>query len=248
MNQSTFGVISSKTGQGRKPLLMPIEGQSELADAIENRLTYDKVLKELGMVIAPNCLKPYTVAVKCMKACCEELSKQMIHSDDDVLSVMGMIEMSRSNKLKSSAEKAGNLDPVFEPGYRAIRALNGEPIFGENEELIPMTADGKPDVASEEYVQAVSIQSRAARELLGYDIVMSAPDFSIYAVTIMYLRCVIEELAERAQNNPLGEAEFSLYEELDIYVKSTKDGLQLFFHPGAEAKLIIKSDAETEST
>lgn len=243
---STFGTnVSGKKG---KDALIPELGYEEIADAIQRRLSHEPILKSYGMRLATKCNRTYTVVAQYLLNCCRELSRRAITNGIDAeLDIMGMIIMTRSAKFGGS-EKRGNLDPVFYTGERAMRLINGDkPFFDDGEQLLPLDENGKPDIQSPEYQTALAIQTLTAKELVPYEIYMKAADFSIYILTAMYLKCMIEEVLERALNSKSGKCTYVLYTVLSVEIASTRDGISLAFYPGEDAKKIIKSDASTEN-
>lgn len=243
---STFG--TNVTGKKGKEPFIPEIGYEEIADAIQRRLSQEPILKSYGMRLATKCNKTYTVVAQYLLNCCKEVSRRAITNGIEAeLDIMGMITMSRSAKFGGS-EKRGNLDPVFYTGERALRLIDGDkPFFEEGEQFLPLDEDGKPDVTSLEYQTALAIQTLTAKELVPYEIYMKASDFSIYILTGMYLKCMIEEVLERAVNSKSGKSTFVLYTVLSVEIASTRDGITIAFYPGEDAKKIIKSDANTEN-
>lgn len=243
---STFGTNTS--GRKGKDPLIPEPGYEEIADAIQRRLSQEPILKSYGMRLAPKCNRTYTVVSQYMLNCCTELSRRTVtYGIDAELDIMNIITMTRSGRY-GGTEKRGNLDPVFYAGERGLRLINGDkPFFDNGEQLLPLDEDGKPDVTSPEYQTALAIQTVTAKDLISYDIFMKATDFSIYVLTAMYLKCMIEEVRDRALNSKSGKCTFVLYTVLSVEIASSRDGITLSFFPGEDAKKIIKSDAHTEN-
>ncbi len=241
--ESDFGIPTQKT---KKPLLTPSPEMVEIADAIQRRLAVEPMLKEYGMRLAPKCYKTYTIVAKFLAACCVELSRRSVENINATLDVMGLVTMTRSGRF-TGAEKGGNLDPVFYAGERAKRIVHGEPFFNEGEEFFPTDANGNVDTTSEEYRTALAIQSMTAKNLLPFEIVLKASDFRIWTIAAAYIKCAIEEVYDRATASPFGQAEFIIYELMDVMVKINKDDVIVKFQTGADARQIIKSDANTEN-
>lgn len=244
---STFGTNVSGKKKGKDPFLPEI-GYEEIADAIQRRLAQEPILKTYGMRLATKCYYTYTVVAQYLLNCCKEVSRRAITNGIEAeLDIMGIITMSRSAKFGGS-EKRGNLDPVFYAGERAMRIINGDkPFFDEGEQLLPLDENGKPDITSPEYQTALAIQTLTAKELVPYEIYMNASDFSIYVLTAMYLKCMIEEVLDRAVNSKSGKCTFVLYTALSVEIASDRNGISIAFLPGEDAKKIIKSDANTEN-
>lgn len=162
-----------------------------------------------------------------------------------------LLEITASNKVDKSAEKQGNINVVFRTGS-CVDALVSDDIHLEDKkdaESQYIAIDAAYTYPGDENATKAMLEiDRIARKSLSdrYNILLDKP-FMAVATGYLFLENLYVYLVQKLVLKNKSSAMINFNDIIEFHAIRKGDKVEFHLRPGMDAKLIIKSDAVTES-
>lgn len=167
--------------------------------------------------------------------------------DDNELDFYGLLTIAASNKRNESAEKTGNINVKFKPGYRVkeIIELSKNNVNEEYEFIAIDAAYSYPD--DTDRTAAVLKVDKIARKVLAdkYSLILPK-DFQAVATAVVFLENLYKHLIYKVTSTEKTSTMINFNDIIEFHATRKGDEIDIRLRPGMGAKLIIKSDESTE--
>ena len=183
----------------------------------------------------------YTIAIFYIDAALRLLNTKYEKLGDNDINLGGFIKIGLSVRTVSDAEKVGNINAVITLGDKGKYIVNNisdfvEPYPEQDIPLMQPEEDEKEDI--------LNIQGTAVRQLITYDMFFRPEEKLLYTSVMCFLKAAIIITVMETVSN--GSSIINIGEMFSIngIVKDNKIIVNCV--PGANGKLIVKSDGTTE--
>jgi hypothetical protein len=236
-----LGEKPTENGKGKKPLLTPNDSyQKGQIKRVIKRAALE--LREYDIDIDTDNFTLYTVAVFYIEAALKYLNTKYENTRSVDVTLGGLINIGLSIREVEDAEKIGNINAVVSlgPGGRFIveniKSFVEIKKTDEAKELLRPEEDEVEDVAA--------IQATAVKTLMSYDMFFRPDDMVLYTAVMIFLKSAIIITVMEAITH--GSSIVNIGEMFSI--NGIVDNTELIVNcvPGADGKLLVKSDGATE--
>lgn len=234
-----LGEKPTENGRGKKDLLCPTDSYQ--------KQQIKRVIKRAAMELrgydidVPDNFKLYTIAVFYIESAMRYLNVKYEKFRDNDISLGGLINIGLSVREVNDAEKVGNINAVITLGDKGRYIVNNIKDFIEPtpEQDIPLL---KPGDNEEEDI--TNIQASAVKQLITYEMYFNPEEKLLYTAVMTFLKAAIIITVMKAVTD--GSSIVNIGEMFSIN-GIVKDGeLIVNCVPGADGKLLVKSDGATE--
>lgn len=245
--------ISTMTEMGNKMYIIPqdVETREDLL-AIDRATKEDIRLKHrlyLNTDWACNTVANTVVEslVKILYSHIKDNGVRVLDAGDTELDFYDLIDIAASNKKNEAAEKTGNINVKFRPG-RAVDAIVADDTPRENKDFpfVEITAAySYPD--DMERTQAMLKIDKVSRKILAdkYSFILPK-DFEAVATAVVFIENIYRHLVQKIVLTGKPSAMINFNDIIEFHAAKKGDSIDIRLRPGMGAKLIIKSDEETE--
>ena len=242
VNVMVLGEKPENAMKGHKPLLSPNDSyQKSQIQKVIRRASQE--LRLFDIDCPTDNFKLYTIAVFYIDAALRVLNSTYEKTGGNDISLGGFIDIGLSVRNVDDAEKTGNINAVITLGEFGNKIVNEFADFlklpNPSEVHFDLLTPSEMDKA-----EVMSIQTLACKNLITYEIYFSPSDMALYTSVMVFLKsAILITVAETLKN---GSSIVNLGEMFSI--NGVLDGKELIVNcvPGADGKLIVKSDGATE--
>ena len=234
-----LGEKPTENGRGKKDLLCPTDSYQ--------KSQIKKVIKRAALELrgydidVPDNFKLYTIAVFYIEAALKYLNTKYEATRENDISLGGYINVGLSVREVNDAEKVGNINAVITLGEKGKMIVNNIRDFVEPtpEIEIPLLkpVDGEGD-------DIQNIQATAVKQLMTYDMFFNPTEMLLYTSVMVFLKAAIIITVMEAISK--GSSIVNIGEMFSINGIVKDDELIVNCVPGADGKLLVKSDGATE--
>lgn len=164
-----------------------------------------------------------------------------------VLNYYDLLEIAATYKENAKAEKTGNINVKFGAGSKVDDIISDDvpEKDKENEYMEIVAAYSFPD--DEDRTKSIRAVDKVARKTIfdKYNI-MLPKDYMAIATSVIYLENLYKYLVQKAVLTGKPSVTINFNDIIEFHAIRKDDKLTIKLRPGMGAKLIIKSDADTE--
>lgn len=161
-----------------------------------------------------------------------------------VLDFYDILEIAATYKENKKAEKTGNINVKFGPGTKVDEIIS-EDARPENTYIEAIAAYSFPD--DEDRTKSIRNVDKVARKtILDKYNIMLPKDYQAIATTVIYLENLYRHIVQKLVVSGKKTVSVNFNDIIEFHATNKDDKAVINCTPGMGAKLIIKSDAETE--
>lgn len=172
---------------------------------------------------------------------------KVLESGDTEIDFYDLIDIAASNKKNDSAEKTGNINVKFRPGSKVDQIISDNTPGGNKEyEFVEISA-AYSYVDDPDRTNAMLKIDKISRKILAdkYSLILPK-DFEAIATAAVFLENIYRQLIHKIVLTGRTSSMINFNDIIEFHAVKKDDCVDIKLRPGMGAKLIIKSDEETE--
>ena len=185
--------------------------------------------------------------IKILYSHIQENGVHILESGENGIDFYDLIDIAASNKKNESAEKTGNINVKFRPGKRVDEIISDDvAVENKNYQFVEITAAYSYPDDTDRTTAMLKIDKIARKVLADKYSFILPKDFQAVAATVVFLENLYRQLIQKIVLTGKSSSMINFNDIIEFHATKVGDKVDVRLRPGMGAKLIIKSDEQTE--